>query len=192
MIANLDFFICLRRAYAKLTSQAHLQNSSFREASGNLTSQAGLCTTQKGNCLRQAYANLPSQAGSSAPWPARRHPPHFGIFRLRDAYVMLTGCLREFSAAAILAKNILKCNQINCLRQAYANLTSQAHLQKGSFQEASANLPSQAGLWFASKMNPKKVAYAKLTPSLRAKHSCFSKIILKLTIIKKRRRGFLK
>ena len=110
VIANLDFFICLRRAYAKLTSQAHLQNGSFREASGNLTSQAGLCTTQKSNCLRQPYANLPSQAGSSAPWPARRHPPHFGIFRLRDAYVMLTGCLREFSAAAILAKSILKSN----------------------------------------------------------------------------------
>ena len=61
-------------------------------------------------CLRQAYANLPSQAGSSAPWPARRHPPHFGIFRLRDAYVMLTGCLREFSAAAILAKSSSKSN----------------------------------------------------------------------------------
>ena len=107
VIANLHFFICSRRAYAKLTSQAHLQNGSFREASGNLTSQAGLCTTQKSNCLRQAYANLPSQAGSSAPWPARRH---FGIFRLRDAYVMLTGCLREFSAAAILAKSISKSN----------------------------------------------------------------------------------
>ena len=109
-IANIDFCICLRRAYANLPSQARLQNGSFREASGNLPSQAGSCTTPKSNCLRQPYANLPSQARSSAPWPAHRHPPHFGTFRLRDAYVMLTGCLREFSTAAVLAKSILKSN----------------------------------------------------------------------------------
>ena len=67
VITNIDFCICLRRAYANLTSQARLQNGSFREASGNLPSQAGSCTTPKSNCLRQPYANLPSQAQSSAP-----------------------------------------------------------------------------------------------------------------------------
>ena len=137
MIANLDLFICLRRAYAKLTSQSHLQNGSFREASGNLTSQAGLCTTHKSNCLRQAYANLPSQAGSSEPWPAHRHPPHVKIFRLRDAYVMLTGCLREFSAAAILARSILKVIRI----VAYAKLTQTLRVKRTCKKVASEKLP---------------------------------------------------
>ena len=118
----------LRQAYAKLTSQAWLRILTFLFAYAELTPSLRVkrtCKTvaseklpgtlrvkrgSKSNCLRQPYANLPSQAGCSTPWPARRLPPHFGIFRLRDAYVMLTGCLREFSSAAILAKNILKSN----------------------------------------------------------------------------------
>ena len=109
----------------------------FREPSES----SALVGRKKRKCLRQPSGNLPSQAPSLLCKATRRPPPYSATCRLRDAYGMLTGCLRE--------------------------IFTKWGCPNGSFREASVNLPSQARPW----VKPKKVASEELPRTFRVKRA---------------------
>ena len=133
----------------------------FREPSES----SALVGRKKRKCLRQPSGNLPSQAPSLLCKATRRPPPYSATCRLRDAYGMLTGCLRE-----IFTKwgcpNALVIRQLpRSFREPSESSAPLGQTQKSCFRGASANLPSQARPW----VKPQKVASEELPRTFRVK-----------------------